>query len=135
MRILSTAIRLARWAVLHLACRARDERVSTAIRVPWSSYSATQRIACSCWSRGKVLVSPGVIHPNRSVAWVIQLMSVTSAIRFQERRCSMPIFRSCQMAPQDVAGRRGPLEGGEDDVAVVLGGDPPACLETDHTCW
>ena len=34
----------------------------------------------------------------------------------------------------NIAGLRGLLEGGHDDVAVVLGGDLPGRLESDHAC-
>ena len=58
----------------------------------------------------------------------------------------MPTFRSCQIGSAghavevahddeeaDVPGLRGLFEGGQDDVAIVLGGDLPARLESDHS--
>ena len=60
---------------------------------------ATQAIAASRWATENVFVSPGVIQPKRFVRWCIHSMSVTSAIRFQDRRCSNPTLRSCHTAP------------------------------------
>jgi hypothetical protein len=62
---------------------------------------AAHAIAEARSANGKCLTSPGVIHPNNAVMWVIHSMSVTSAMRFQARRCSTPILRSCHSAPAE----------------------------------